>query len=82
MSIRHERAQGRTVRAEDIDTVERMGDALSLRLLTTPPEEVLEIKELADYLFEVADSSATVAMSSTRICLERRAASEQPPSAR
>jgi formylmethanofuran dehydrogenase subunit E len=53
--IRHERAQGRTVRAEDIDTVERMGDALSLRLLTTPPEELLEIKKLADYLFEVAD---------------------------
>jgi formylmethanofuran dehydrogenase subunit E len=53
--IRNERAHGRTVRAEDIDTVERMGDALSLRLLTAPPEELLEIKKLADYRFEVAD---------------------------
>jgi formylmethanofuran dehydrogenase subunit E len=54
-SIRHERAHGRTVRAEDIDTVERMGDALSLRLLTAPPEELLQIEKLADYRFEVAD---------------------------
>jgi len=53
--IRNERAHCRTVRAEDIDTVEKMGDALSLRLLTAPPEELLEIKKLADYRFEVAD---------------------------
>jgi formylmethanofuran dehydrogenase subunit E len=54
-SIRNERAHGRTVSAEDIDTVERLGDALSLRLLTVSPEELLEIKKLADYRFEVAD---------------------------
>ena len=53
--IRNERAHGRTVRAEDIDTVENMGDALSLELLTAPPEELLEIKKLADYRFEFAD---------------------------
>jgi hypothetical protein len=34
-----------------IDTVEKMGDALSLKLLTTPPEELLEIKRLNDYKF-------------------------------
>ena len=41
--------------AEDIDTVEKMGDSLSLKLLTAPPEELLEIKRLNDYKFSFTD---------------------------
>jgi formylmethanofuran dehydrogenase subunit E len=53
--IRSLRAQGKPVTAQDIDTVEKMGDALSLKLLTTPPEQLLEIKRLADYKFSFTD---------------------------
>lgn len=53
--IRSLRAQGKPVTAGDIDMVEQMGDALSLKLLTTPPEQLLVIKRLADYKFSFAD---------------------------
>jgi formylmethanofuran dehydrogenase subunit E len=53
--IRRLRAQGQSVTAEDIDTVEKMGEALSVKLLTTPPEEILEIKRLNDYTFNFTD---------------------------
>jgi len=48
-------AYARNGTAEDIDTVEKMGDNLSLKLLTAPPEELLEIKRLNDYKFTFTD---------------------------
>lgn len=53
--IRKLRAEGKPVTAEDINLVEKMGDALSLKLLSTPPEELLEIKPLPNYRFVPAD---------------------------
>jgi hypothetical protein len=53
--IRTLRAQGHPLTAEDIHTVEKMADSLSLKLLTAPPEELLEIKRLNDYEFNFAD---------------------------
>jgi formylmethanofuran dehydrogenase subunit E len=53
--IRTLRAQGNPVTAEYIDTVEKMGDSLSLKLLTVPPEELLEMKRLNDYKFNFTD---------------------------
>jgi hypothetical protein len=43
------------VTAEDIDQVEKMGDDLSLRLLTTPPDELLNVEKLEGYKFQFAD---------------------------
>jgi len=53
--IRSQRAQGQPVTAEDIDRVEKMGDELSMKLLSTPPEELLDIEQLADFKFQFAD---------------------------
>jgi formylmethanofuran dehydrogenase subunit E len=53
--IRKLRAEGKPVTAEDINQVEKMGDALSLKLLSTAPEELLEIKPLPSYRFVPAD---------------------------
>ena len=53
--IRSLRVQEKPVTAEDIDTVEKMGDALSLKLLTTPPEQLLDIEKLNDYKFSFSD---------------------------
>jgi hypothetical protein len=43
------------VAAADIDAVEKMGDALSLKLLSTPPEQLLDIKKLEKYKFNFSD---------------------------
>jgi formylmethanofuran dehydrogenase subunit E len=53
--IRSLRAAGQPVTAEDIDLVEKMGDELSLKLLTTPPDELLNIEKLEKYTFQFAD---------------------------
>jgi len=53
--IRSLRAQGNSVTAEDIDTVEKMAEALNLKLLTTPPDELLEVTRLNDYKFNFTD---------------------------
>ena len=53
--IRGLRAEGKPVTAEEIDTVEKMGDALSLKLLTTAPEQLLDIEKLDDYRFNFND---------------------------
>ena len=53
--IRSLRAQGKPVTAEDIDQVEKMGDELSLKLLTTPPDKLLNIEKLEGYKFQFAD---------------------------
>jgi formylmethanofuran dehydrogenase subunit E len=53
--IRGLRAEGKPVTAADIDAVEKMGDALSLKLLSTPPEQLLDIKKLEKYKFNFSD---------------------------
>ena len=53
--IRGLRAEGKPVTAEDIDRVEEMGDALSLKLLTAPPDQLLAIEELSGYKFQFSD---------------------------
>lgn len=53
--IRKLRREGNPVAGSDIDAVEKMADALSLRLLTTPPADLLEIKELPGYKFTAID---------------------------
>jgi formylmethanofuran dehydrogenase subunit E len=53
--IRRLRAQEKSVLARDIDKVEKMADALSLRMLTKPPSELLEIKLLPGYRFKWLD---------------------------
>jgi formylmethanofuran dehydrogenase subunit E len=53
--IRQLRADGKPVTAEDINDVEKMADDLSAKLLNTHPEEVLEIRKLANYRFVPAD---------------------------
>lgn len=53
--IRALRAQGQPVTAQDIDLVERMGDALSSKMLNTPPDELLDVKKLTGFKFIFAD---------------------------
>jgi formylmethanofuran dehydrogenase subunit E len=53
--IRKFRAEGKPVTADDINTVEKMGDALSTKLLNTPPADLLEIKPLKNFRFVAAD---------------------------
>jgi formylmethanofuran dehydrogenase subunit E len=53
--IRSLRAQGKPVAAEDIDTVEKMGDALNLKLLNTSPEQLLDLRKLENHKFNFSD---------------------------
>lgn len=53
--IRKLRSEGKPVTAEDINTVEKMADDLSRRLLNTPPEDILDIKPLTAYKFRATD---------------------------
>lgn len=54
-AIRKARASNQPVSAADIDKVEAMGDALSKKLLTTPPADLLVIKKLENYRFVPLD---------------------------
>ena len=47
--------EGKPVTAADIDLVEKMGDELSLKLISTPPEDLLNIEALSGYKFQFAD---------------------------
>lgn len=49
--IRKLRSEGKPVSAVDINTVEKMADALNLKLLTTPPDQLLDIKPLPGFKF-------------------------------
>lgn len=53
--IRQLRAKGEPVTAADINQVEKMQDALSLRVLTTPPSELLDIEPIPSYKFVPTD---------------------------
>ena len=50
-TIRVLRAEGKEVTAEQIDTVQNMADALSRKLLNTPPDEIIDTKPLPDYQY-------------------------------
>ena len=50
--IRGLRAEGKPVNPGDIDRVEQMADALSKKLLNTPPEETLDIEKLDNYQYQ------------------------------
>lgn len=54
--IRKLRSEGKPVSAQDINTVEKMADALNLKLLTTPPDKLLDIKPLPDFKFAANDT--------------------------
>lgn len=53
--IRKLRSQGKSVSAADIDRFEEMADALSKRLLTTPPVQLLVVTAKAEYKFSFSD---------------------------
>jgi formylmethanofuran dehydrogenase subunit E len=49
--IRKLRSEGKPVSAEDIDAVEAMACAFNIRLLTAPPDQLIDIKTLDDFKF-------------------------------
>lgn len=53
--IRKLRSQGKLAAASEIDSVEKMANDLILKLLTTPPAELLDIKPLPRYKFSATD---------------------------
>lgn len=53
--IRAQRARGEAVAAADIDLVEKLAEATSRKILTTPPGELLELKSLPHYKFSPTD---------------------------
>lgn len=54
--IRKLRAEGQPVTAEDINKVEKMADALNVKLLSTPPGQLLDIKAVPDFKFSPNDT--------------------------
>ncbi len=53
--IRKLRSEGKPVTAEDINRVEKLADALSLKLLSTAPADLLEIRPINNYHFVPVD---------------------------
>jgi formylmethanofuran dehydrogenase subunit E len=53
--VRKLRSEGKPVDPNDIDSLEKMADELSLKLLSSPPSEILEIKPLPGYKFNSTD---------------------------
>ncbi len=49
--IRKQRSEGKSVSAEDIDALEAMAYAFNIRLLTAPPDQLIDIKTLNDFQF-------------------------------
>jgi len=54
--IRKLRSEGKSVTAEDINTVEKMADAFNAKLLSTPPEQLIDIKAVPDFKFSANDT--------------------------
>ena len=54
--IRAARGKGDPVSAQDIDTVEKMADALSLKLPSTPPDKLLDLKKVESFQFSPNDT--------------------------
>lgn len=53
--IRKSHAEGTPVDPQDIDVLEKMADDLSRKLLSTPPQEILDIRPLPGYVFSPND---------------------------
>lgn len=53
--IRGARAEGLPVSAQDIDRIEELHNALSLKILTTPLDELLKIEEVSGFEFVFSD---------------------------
>lgn len=53
--IRRDRAEGKPVKAGQIDRIEALHDELSLKLLATPAEQLLEVVPLPGYQFHFND---------------------------
>jgi formylmethanofuran dehydrogenase subunit E len=58
-SIRKARADDRAVSAAEIDALERLSEQLSLKMLTTPPAELVDVRPLPNYRFVAADLFGT-----------------------
>lgn len=54
--IRKLRSENKPVTAEDINAVEKMANAFNAKLLNTPPEQLLDIKSVADFKFSANDT--------------------------
>lgn len=54
--IRKLRSEGSQVTAEEINTVEKMANAFNVKLLTTPPEQLLDVKALPEFKFAAIDT--------------------------
>jgi len=54
--IRKQRSDGKPVTAREIDEVEKMAAVLNMKLLTTNPDELLDIKPLPDFKFSPNDT--------------------------
>lgn len=55
--IRKARAEDKPVTKQDIDTVEKMADNLSKKLLNSPPSEILDIKSMPEYNYNFTFST-------------------------
>lgn len=55
--IRKLRSEGKPVAAKDIDDVEKMANAINIKLLTTEPDKLLDIKPISDYKFNPNDTT-------------------------
>ena len=53
--IRASRAQGKPVTAAEINELERQADQLSRKMLTMPPSELLDVRQLPNYRFVPMD---------------------------
>jgi len=54
-AIREKRRKGLIVGAEEIDQVEEMANSLIKKILSAPPEEILETQSVAGYIFRPFD---------------------------
>lgn len=54
--IRKLRSEGQPVTAEDINTVEKMASAFNITLLTTPPDQLIDVKPVKDFQFSPNDT--------------------------
>jgi len=54
-AIREKRRKGLMVMAQEINRVEEMANSLIKKILSTPPEELLEIRSVAGYIFRPFD---------------------------
>jgi formylmethanofuran dehydrogenase subunit E len=54
--IRKLRAEGQPVTVDDINTLEKMANAFNVTLLTTPPEQLIDVYPVKDFQFSPNDT--------------------------